>query len=235
MDEGARIGAAWGEEVLLRDGTRIELRLVRPEDKALFREGFAQMSPESRFRRFLSEKDVLTEADLHYLTEVDGVDHVAIGAAALDEIGRYLPVGIARFVRLSDRPETAEPAVVVVDPWQGKGAGRILLERLVAAARQRGIRSFRSEILVGNDPMLALFERIGPLRLEATGDPGVVVCEVDLCEGTPGGAGAVPEKLRQLFALAAQGLLRVRRALDGMLHGEAQEGGGGPSGGDTPT
>ncbi|MCE7958324.1 MAG: GNAT family N-acetyltransferase, partial [Acidobacteria bacterium ACB2] len=164
------------------------------------------------------------EPDLQYLTEVDGVDHVAIGAAALDEIGRYRPVGIARFVRLEERPDVAEPAVVVVDPWQGKGAGRILLERLVAAARQRGIRVFRSEVLVGNDPMLAIFEGIGPLRLEPAGDEGVVVCEVEIGEGAPGADGAVPAILHELFGLVARGLLGVRRALDGILRGRSPKG-----------
>lgn len=232
MTRSEQIGASWREEVVLKDGTPVELRLVRPEDKSLFRDGFAQLSPETRFRRFLSEKDVLTESDLKYLTEVDGVDHVAIGAAAFDEIGRYLPVGIARFVRLAERPDVAEPAVVVVDSWQGKGAGRILLERLVAAARERGIRIFRSEVLVGNEPMMSILERIGPLNLESAGAEGVVVCDVDLGAGAHEAAGPLPAILHELFSLVAQGLLHVRRALDGLLAPEAPgRGGPGDAGG----
>src|SRR5207244_92171 len=107
--------------------------------------GFAGLSAESRYRRFFSAKDRLSEAELRYLTEVDGVDHFALGALHDGE-----GAGVARFVRLRDRPDTAEAAIVVVDERQGCGLGRLLLTRLTEAARERGITRFRSDVLARN-------------------------------------------------------------------------------------
>ena len=143
---------SYREEVILSDGTRATLRLVIPADKPLLERGMDNFSPESRFRRFLSAKQELTSRDLRYLTEIDGVDHFAIGA--LDRMGNGM--GVARFVRFGDDREAAEPAVAVLDMHQNKGLGRILLTRLASAARERGIRKFRGSILSSNAPMLHL-------------------------------------------------------------------------------
>jgi hypothetical protein len=61
----------------LRDGSIIELREIRPEDKAALVAGFDRLSPESRYRRFFTPLERLTETDLAYLTEVDHHDHEA--------------------------------------------------------------------------------------------------------------------------------------------------------------
>ena len=66
---------------MLKDGTAVRLRLIRPDDKDRLRAGFARLSPESRYLRFFVPKSTLTDAELVYLTETDGVDHVAIGAS----------------------------------------------------------------------------------------------------------------------------------------------------------
>jgi hypothetical protein len=72
------------EKAMLRDGHAVTLRLVRATDKELLRRGFERMSPESRYRRFFAAKKTLSEAELVYLTELDGLNHFAI-AATLDE------------------------------------------------------------------------------------------------------------------------------------------------------
>src|SRR5207245_4362935 len=97
-----------------------------------------RLSPTSRYRRFLSAKDHLTDREWRYFTEVDGINHFALGAVRHAD-GQEEGLGVARFIRLIDRPTVAEPAVVVADPWQRKGLGRLLLARLVAAASERGI------------------------------------------------------------------------------------------------
>src|SRR5687767_5865036 len=135
----------------LTDGTRVRLRLVQPTDKALFKRGLQRMSPQSRYRRFLAYRDHLSESELVYLTELDHWDHLAIGCTARRE-----GIGVARFIRLADQPDTAEAAIVVVDAYHGKGLGKILLGHLAAAARERGISRFRCDVLVDNTPMRAL-------------------------------------------------------------------------------
>ena len=144
------------ETVSLSDGTPVTLRLVIPADKPLLESGMDNFSPESRFHRFLSAKMKLSNADLRYLTEIDGVDHFAIGA--LNKAGDG--IGVARFVRFGDDREVAEPAIAVLDAYQNKGLGCILLRRLIAAARERGIRRFHGSILSGNKAMMHLLHSV---------------------------------------------------------------------------
>src|SRR5436305_14505531 len=105
---------------LLSDGTPVHLRRIRPDDKKGLAAGHVHLSERTRLRRFLGPKRRLTASDLRYLTEVDGVNHYAVVAMS----GRYI-VGVARWARLIDHPEEAEVAVVVGDPPQGKGLGKI--------------------------------------------------------------------------------------------------------------
>ncbi|HEX7842971.1 MAG TPA: GNAT family N-acetyltransferase [Kofleriaceae bacterium] len=170
------------EHVVLRDGTKVVLRLIRPGDKELLREGFDRLSPASRYARFLAPKTSLSDDELRYLCEVDQEDHVAIGAVRDDPDGPDGPpvgLGIARFIRLADQPDTAEAAVAVADEVHRQGLGRLLLTRLVAAAAERGIARFRCEVLGTNAGMTALLGEISPDRsLELRG--GVMSIEVAL-------------------------------------------------------
>jgi GNAT superfamily N-acetyltransferase len=134
--------------------------LVRPlvaEDRELLREAFDRLGEQSRYRRFLAPKRTLSTSELTYLTDVDHVDHEAI--AALDAATGE-GVGVARYIRLPDRPEVAEAAVTVVDEWQGRGVGHLLLDRLVARAEANGIERFRASMLVSNRVMRHLLEQL---------------------------------------------------------------------------
>jgi GNAT superfamily N-acetyltransferase len=149
------------ETVGLRDGSRVRLRPIRPSDKALLRAGFERLGPESRYQRFLVPTDRLTDAAVEYLTDVDHHDHEAI--VALDDATGE-GVGVARFVRLADRADTAEAAVTVVDDWQARGVGTLLLDCLADRARSEGIARFWALLLAENRDMLDLLERLGPVR-----------------------------------------------------------------------
>jgi GNAT superfamily N-acetyltransferase len=180
----------------LRDGSRVDVRPVRPDDRELLREGFARLSPESRYRRFLVPVNRLSDEWLTYLTEVDHHDHEAI--AALDpKTGRG--VGVARFVRAKERPDAAEAAVTVADEWQGRGLGTLLLELLAARARDEGIRVFTALVLAGNDDMLDLLRRLGPTRV-VDRELGTVEIEAEL----PAEGGLSPQ-MRELLRLARGG------------------------------
>ncbi len=153
--------AAFREQHVLADGTPITLRFIRPDDADELRRAFAKLSPRSRYQRFLGVS-TLTDEMVHYLTEVDGHDHVAIVAItdSLDlksEIG----LGVARFVRSKEDPTVAEAAVTVIDDAQGKGVGRVLLRALAALALERGVRVFRGEVLAENERMRHLLGEVG--------------------------------------------------------------------------
>lgn len=214
--------AAYAERVTLRDGSTAWLRLVQPTDGPILTAGFKGLSPRSRFRRFMTDKGELAPRDLTYLTHIDQYDHFALGAL------RSLPgqpgdgLGIARFIRLRDRPAVAEAAVAVVDSMQRKGLGRLLLARLAAAARERGIERFYCEVLETNLPIQRLLHELGLSTLPAA-EEGVFSVEIplsDLKDGGPAPPGllpylpSLPAMLERFLAAAASGLVLVRRAVE---------------------
>lgn len=154
----------------LADGTQVVLRPIRPDDKRRLRAAFGRLSPESARLRFLVPKSKLSAAELRYLTEIDGTDHVAVIAVlahAPDTIA-----GVGRFVRLAGRPSDAEVAVVIGDPWQGQGLGRHIGLVLADEARRRGIARFTASLLSDNRAAHRLLERI-TARLHAEHHGGV--------------------------------------------------------------
>jgi GNAT superfamily N-acetyltransferase len=118
----------------------------------------------------------LSEDQVRYLTEIDYVDHFAWVALHRDrpEVG----MGVARYVRLQDEPEAAEAAITVLDEFQGKGLGTLLLALLAVAARAAGIRAFRAFVLQENAPMRDLLEALGALAERDS--PGVLRLDVPL-------------------------------------------------------
>ncbi|HLW17153.1 MAG TPA: GNAT family N-acetyltransferase [Actinomycetota bacterium] len=159
----------------LKDGTQMLVRPIVPQDKDLLVEGFARLSAQSRFRRFLGYMDKLRTPLLRYLTEIDYVDHFAwVGF----EVEKGTGIGVARYVRMRDDPTAAEAAIVVVDEYQGRGAGTILLQLLGASALSSGITHFVGEALAENQPIRDLLENLGARVYDA--DAGEVGFEVDL-------------------------------------------------------
>jgi GNAT superfamily N-acetyltransferase len=147
-------------KLTLRDGTRILVRPILPQDKDRLREGFALLSQASRYRRFMTSLGALSDEQLRYLTEIDYADHMAW--VALDPAQPAHPgLGIARYIRLAEDPTAAEAAVTVLDEQQGKGIGTILLTVLAESARAHGIQRFRGYVLAENTPMVAILQDLG--------------------------------------------------------------------------
>ena len=173
----------------LRDGSRVLIRPVQPADKALFAESWEHFGEESRYRRFLGAKGDLSARDLAYFTEVDHVDHEAIGARDAES---GAGVGVARYVRLAEQPAVAEAAVSVVDAWQGRGLGGELLRRLTGRAREHGVERFQASLFAFNHSMLALFEEVGEVQVHERG-MGQIEIDVELpCDRERGLADALP-------------------------------------------
>jgi GNAT superfamily N-acetyltransferase len=163
-------------ETPLRDGTRVVIRPIVPGDRELIRTGFQRLSEESRLRRFLAPISKLTEGQLDYLTNVDYWDHFAWVGVRADDQG--VGMGVARYVRLPAEPSVAESAVTVLDEYQRRGMGTLLLGLLAAAARTAGIDHFRAYVLEENAPMRGLLAGLGA---HASFDsPGVVRVDIPL-------------------------------------------------------
>jgi GNAT superfamily N-acetyltransferase len=157
--DSRRYGSSYREEVCLADGTRLLMRALGPDDAALLRRHFGHLSQQSRLRRFLGGKSGLSNAEVSFLTNPDGEMHVALVAVLAH--APHEALGVARFVRLAASPEVAEPALAVVDPMQGHGLGKLLIERLIEAARERGVERFRWVMLADNQPIRHLVEVLG--------------------------------------------------------------------------
>jgi RimJ/RimL family protein N-acetyltransferase len=155
-----------GEHLQLRDGSTVLVRPVRPEDRELFVAGFERMSGESRYRRFMSHKKKLSDRELDFFTRLDHETHEAVGAI---DVATGEGAGVARMHREPDEPVVAEAAVTVVDDWQGRGIGGLLLERLTRRARELGVERFEATLFTSNRAMLHLFERLGCLRSHREG------------------------------------------------------------------
>jgi RimJ/RimL family protein N-acetyltransferase len=141
---------------VLSDGTTVTIRPIAAGDKQELQDGLHRLSDETVQRRFLAPKVRFTKAELRYLTEVDGHDHVALVVESERWPGTI--VAVARYVRLSSDPDTAEAAIVVADALQGQGLGTLLAKRLAVAASVHGIRRFTAEMLGDNRPAQRLME-----------------------------------------------------------------------------
>jgi len=183
-----------GAPVALGDGTRIRIRQGHSSDRGLLLRGFERLSPQSRYRRFLVPIPELSEGTVRYLTEVDHHDHEAI-IAVDEETGEG--VGVARYVRDLKRPDTAEVAVTVIDDWQGRGVGTLLVEVLSARAREEGITTFTALMLANNSDMMDMLSRLGPVRI-VDQEAGTVEIEMSIPK-----IGLAPA-LKKLLRIAAR-------------------------------
>lgn len=146
----------------LPGGFLLQIRSIRPDDKAALAGAFRQLSGDSVHSRFLVYKKGLTEAELAYLTEVDFVHHVSL-VATLPELEPEGIVGVARYILINQEPAApvAEFALVVVDRYQALGIGTVLLKHLANIAREAGVRTFEAFILRENTHIRELFEHCG--------------------------------------------------------------------------
>ncbi|MCX7960785.1 MAG: bifunctional acetate--CoA ligase family protein/GNAT family N-acetyltransferase [Burkholderiales bacterium] len=158
-------------EIVLRDGSRVPVRPIRPEDAALELRFFARLSPRTRYQRFHHELAQLPPQMLARFTQLDYDRELALVAlepasGEFVAVGRYFP---------NPDGESAEFALAVADDWQRRGIGRALLERLCECARAAGYRALWGHILNFNLDMLALAAHLGFVEAGRDGDVVSVV------------------------------------------------------------
>ena len=156
-------------ELPLKDGTRLPVRPMRPEDVELELAFFRGLSERSRYQRFMQQLSELPPRLLARFTQLDYDRELAL--VVLHQ-GRFVSVG-----RYAPNPDgtTAEFALTVADEWQGKGIGRALLERLCTSAREAGYAALYGNILADNHDMLRLAARLGFSETSREGSEVVVV------------------------------------------------------------
>lgn len=148
---------------LLRDGGSVDIRAIRPDDKARVLALFDRLSSRAVYYRFFQTKQRLTDAELRYFTELDFRRHVAL-VVTLREDGTEHIIGLGRYIGITQDGlplPRAEVAFEVADQHQGRGIGTLLLEHLAALARAHGIETFEAQVLGENNRMLEVFEHSG--------------------------------------------------------------------------
>jgi acetyltransferase len=143
----------------LADGTPTTLRPIRPEDLPLWYDLLRTFSRQTiRFRYFVPGKVINHEMAVRNCF-IDYEKELSVVAEVTIEDEKRL-VGIGNVVFSSDF-QNADLAVVVGDPWQGRGVGSRLMDFCIEIARQRGIRRITGDILPENQVVVEMAKRRG--------------------------------------------------------------------------
>jgi RimJ/RimL family protein N-acetyltransferase len=170
-------GPKYQKAVVLRDGSTLRLRAIRPDDEDRLIAFVNRLSPQAVYLRFHHTLLHLTRDEAQRFCNVDYDNSFALVAttgAGRDE--RIIAVG--RYYRLRQQ-DTAEAAFVVEDAYQGKGLGTRILKELAGIARGKGIRFFEADVLSDNAEMMQLFRDSGfHLTQEREGESYRVFLEI---------------------------------------------------------
>jgi acetyltransferase len=183
----ARGGGLNHADVTLRDGRVVCLRPIRASDEGELLQAFDRLSPEARYMRFMRVVKAPNLDRVHRTLAnfPQGGDAIVATVPATDGIDI---VGSATFIILDDNT-SCEFAISVASSYGGAGLGRALMQSVIDAARQRGLKQMEGFILAVNQPMLALARRMG---FSVAGDPedsSVRICRL-LLQGVGSGVPA---------------------------------------------
>jgi acetyltransferase len=165
-------------DVRLGDGTPLHVRPIRPEDAELERAFVNGLSEQTRYYRFFYRLHELTPAMLARFTQVDYDRELAL-VAIDDSEGRSTFVCVARYIANFDR-ESAEFAIVTADAWQGRGVGRMVMQRLIDYAKRRGLSRLEGAVLRSNPNMRRFCEALGFVAHDDPDEPEQVNMVLEL-------------------------------------------------------
>ena len=162
------------EMVRLKDGSEYLVRPIRPEDEPAVQRAFERMSPEDVRLRLHTPMSQLTHATVARLTQIDYDRDMGLVAVASPFHGAVAEIHGG--VRISADPDgqTAEFWITVLSGVQGHGLGHLLMSKILAYARDRGIGEVYGRVLRENGGMLTLCRDLGFRELEAEGPTGMI-------------------------------------------------------------
>jgi acetyltransferase len=146
-------------DLLLRDGTPVLLRPIKPEDEPLVYRLLQSCSEQTIYFRYFHRIRKFTHELLIRFTQNDYDREIALIAVGQPP-GPPLMLGVCRLVMTPDRKK-GEFAILIGDPWQGKGLGFTLMERIIGVAKDYGVRHLYGDVLLENEPMLEMMKRLG--------------------------------------------------------------------------
>lgn len=161
---------------LLKDGTPVHLRPIKPEDEALVEGLLRNCSEQTLYFRYFRVLKNFPHSFLIRFTQNDYDREIGLAAIGSPP-GPPVMMGVGRLVMTPER-DLAEFAVIVADPWHGKGLGEKLIEEVIKIAKDYGVKKIWGEILATNEPMLNLVRKMGFTLKSA--DEGLRRVEMDL-------------------------------------------------------
>jgi len=159
-------------------GLEVFIRPIKPEDASLLVDLFDTLSPTSIYYRFFGPLKALPHSMLVRFTQVDYDREIDLVALEETAEGKERMLATARVISDPDG-KRAEFAILVGDPWQGKGVGARLLERCLGIAKERGIETVWGIVLRENTGMVALGRKLG-FEVSRTDEPGELELTIEL-------------------------------------------------------
>lgn len=169
------------ETITLTDGRSMTLRPIVPEDEPALNRGFARLDPDEIRNRFFQPMRTLNHMLAARFTQLDYDREMAFVLVDNDTAGKQ---DIHAVVRLSADPdnEEAEFAIIVQHALAGQGLGRLLMDRILTRAKDRGISTVWGVTLRENQRMRALAKAMGFQQRTDPEDPSLVRMEITLDE-----------------------------------------------------
>lgn len=158
----------------LVDGTPVRLRPLESDDLAQAEQFFAGMSEQSRYMRFMAPMPRLTTSAVDMIERTLWESRSFVLVALADVDGAERIIGGIRIVA-TDRPAVCEFSVIVLDRWQGKGLGTLLLHEVEKHAKRLGYHELEGVILAVNSRMLAAAQHNRYRLAHHPDDPTVVM------------------------------------------------------------
>jgi len=163
-----------------KDGRKILLRPIKPEDEYLWLDMFKSFSQQSvRFRFFR----LIKEADHAMRVRYCNIDYDReIGIVAeIEEDGKKRFLGVTRIILPPGERDEAEFALIVTDKWQRRGLGSEFLDFTIEIAKKKGVKRLVGEVLKDNKPMISLCKEKN-FDIIRTSDPEIYKLSNDLSE-----------------------------------------------------
>jgi acetyltransferase len=159
----------WSRDVDIDQVGPVNVRPIRPEDEALYRDFFANVTSDDQRLRFFTVAPDLSHRILARFTQIDYAREMAFVAIA-NSTGALL--GVVRMVADPDYTR-AEFAILVRSDLKGRGLGWLLMEHMIAYAKAEKLEQLDGSVLAGNTTMLQMCRELGFVIEPEPGDSSV--------------------------------------------------------------
>jgi acyl-CoA hydrolase/GNAT superfamily N-acetyltransferase len=140
-------------------GLEVLLRPVRISDEPLLKDFFYSLSDQSLYKRFMSARVDMPHDRLQPYVVIDYTNAMAI-LATVQQDSKEMALGLGQYW-IDEKSHTAEVAFAVMDAYQGKGIGTVMMSYLTYLAKRQGLQGFVADVLADNRNMLSIFEKQG--------------------------------------------------------------------------